>query len=225
MDRLYQRIVTELLDEIVAGRIAAGESLPKVDDIAARHACSPSAVREAIRALEERRVVAVRAGQGQEVLPDDRWRMLDRDVAEATLLRHGDQRLLREAVDFVRLVETRAATLAARKLTDGDVAMLAQLLDRMRTASRNGAGDRFDDAEADFHRTLILLARNRFLAGALEELYPVVARVRRRRAADRDPAVIMFHERIVIALAQRDGALAAAAADDYGRHLASWLRV
>src|SRR4051794_30882477 len=223
MDRLYQRIVTELLDEIVAGRIAAGEPLPKVDDIAARHACSPTAAREAIRALEERRVVAVRAGK--EVLPDDRWRMLDHDVAEATLLRHADQRLLREAVDFLRLVEARAATLAARKLTDGDVAMLAQLLDGMRAASRDGAGDRFEDAEAEFHRTLILLARNRFLAGALEALYPVVARVRRRRAADRDPAVIMLHERIVTALAQRDGALAAAAADDYGRHLASWLRV
>jgi DNA-binding FadR family transcriptional regulator len=229
MDRVYRRILAELLDAIVAGRLGAGEWLPTVDDIAARHACSPSTVREAIRALEERRVVEVRAGRGQAVLGDDRWMVLDHDVAEAALVRHGDRRLMREAVDFFRLVETRAAELAVPKVRDGDVALLAQPLDAMRGASRggnggHGRGDEFKAAESEFHRTVLLLARNRFLASALEQLHPVIVRARHIRAADRDPSVIVLHERIVSAFAHRDGTAAAAAVDDYGRHLASWLR-
>jgi GntR family transcriptional regulator, transcriptional repressor for pyruvate dehydrogenase complex len=230
MERVYRRIVSELLDEIVTGRIAAGEWLPGTDDIAARHACSPSAAREAVRALEERRVVEVHAGRGQEVLGADRWVVLDHDVAEASLLRHRDQRLLRDAVDFLRHLETRAAMLAATNVRDGDIALLRQTLEQMRASSQgdNGAedrADRFAEAEADFHRTLMLLAGNRFLASALEQLHPVIARVRQRRAADRDATVIMLHQRIVAALARRDSTAAAAAVDDYGRHLASWLRV
>ena|SRR5215208_146943 len=229
MERVYRRIVSELLDEIVTGRLAAGEWLPRAEDIAARHACSPSAAREAIRALEERRVVQVHPGRGQEVLASDRWMVLDQDVAEATLVRRRDQQLLREALEFVRLMETRAAMLAARRASDGDVELLAQTVGQMRDASRGANGahrrdDRFLEAEAEFHRTLVRLTRNRFLANALE-LHAVVAQARRERAADRDGAVIMLHERIVTALAQRDPTAAAAAVDDYARHLASWLRV
>ena len=87
-----------------------------------------------------------------------------------------------------------------------------------------GRGDEFTAAESEFHRTVLLLARNRFLASALEQLHPVIARARHIRAADRDPSVIVLHERIVSAFAHRDGTAAAAAVDDYGRHLASWLR-
>jgi GntR family transcriptional repressor for pyruvate dehydrogenase complex len=230
MDRVYRRILSALLDDIVTARIAPGEWLPKVDDIAARHACGPNAAREAIRALEERRVVAVHAGKGQEVLPSDRWNLLDRDVAEATLLRGGDQRLLAEAVDYLRHAEIVAATLAVSSISDGDVAQMAQILDEMRAASRGGNGkpdydDRFVAAETDFHRTLFLVTGNRFIASGLEQLHPIIATVRRQRAPDRDPSVIMLHARIVAALEQRDRSAVAAAADAYGRHLASWLRV
>src|ERR1051325_2273035 len=121
MERAYRRILSELLDDIVTGRIAAGDRLPTVDDIAARHACSPSVAREAIRALEERRVVEVQAGQGQEVLDSDRWVAPAAAAPAAALLRHPGARLLREGVDFLQLVETQAASLAAAKVRDGDL--------------------------------------------------------------------------------------------------------
>jgi DNA-binding FadR family transcriptional regulator len=229
MDRVYRRIMSELLDEIVSGAIPDAGWLPRVEDIAARHVCSATAAREAIRALEERRIVEVRAGRGQQVLGPDRWALLDREVAEAALLRHRDPHLLREAVEALRLVETQVAMLAARTVRDGDLRLLGQTLDQMRASSRGGNGaqdrdERFAEAEAFFHRTLILIAGNRFLASALESLHPVLAQVRRDRAADRDPLVIRLHESILAALADRDPAATASAIDSYGRHLASWLR-
>jgi DNA-binding FadR family transcriptional regulator len=224
MERVYRRIVGELLDDIVAGRIAAGAALPRLDDIAARHACSRGAAREAVRALEERRVVAE-----QIVLGADEWALLDRDVAAAALLRHNDPRLLREAIDALRLFEIHAAILAAPKVRDGDLTLLGQTLDGMRELSRGGngamhTGEGFAEAEAFFHRTLVLISGNRFLAGALESLHPVIASVRHHRAAGRDAAVVGQHERIMAALTARDPTAAAAAIDGYGRQLASWLR-
>jgi GntR family transcriptional repressor for pyruvate dehydrogenase complex len=230
MDRVYRRIMSELLDEIVTGTLPAASWLPRVEDIAARHACSPTAAREAIRALEERRVVEVHAGQGQQVLGDDRWALLDRDVAEAALLRHRDPRLVREAVEALRLLEVQAAMLAARRVTDGDLGMLEGTLEQMRASSRGGNGaaggrdEAFADAEAAFHRTLIAIAGNRFLVSALDPLHPTLALARRRSAADRDPIVVRLHEGILAALAERDAAAVAAAVESYAKHLASWLR-
>jgi DNA-binding FadR family transcriptional regulator len=86
-------------------------------------------------------------------------------------------------------------------------------------------GERFADAEASFHRTLMLVSGNRFLAGILEPVHGPLARARRARALDRDPVVIRLHDRIVAALTARDATATAAAVDDYGRHLAGWLGV
>jgi DNA-binding FadR family transcriptional regulator len=218
MDRVYRRIVCELLDEVVTGAIPAAGWLPTVEDIAARHACSTGAVREAIRALEERRVVEVHAGQGQQVLAAEHWALLDRDVLEAAVLRHREPQLLREAVEALRLFEVQGALLAVPRLRQGDLTQLTQTLDRMRA-------DTFVEAETSFHRSLMSISGNRFVASALESLHPTLALARRRWAPERDPVVIRLHEGMLAALAERDPAAVASAMEAYGNHLASWLRV
>src|SRR5919108_5338564 len=209
MARLYREIVRELLRDAVAGGVPASGRFPSEQEIADRFACSRSVAREAIRALEERRVVAVRAGHGQRLLEADRWDVLDADVATALLVDHRDPDLLRQAVEVVRLVEAQAARLAATRARPGDRDLLAAAVERLRTASggADGAtpgGDPFAAAEAAFHRTVVLLSGNRFLAAALATLHPALATARRRRAADRDALSIRLHERIVAAFRDRD---------------------
>jgi DNA-binding FadR family transcriptional regulator len=218
----------DVLDQVVTGEIAAGAPLPTDREIAARYVCDLSVAREAVRALEERGVVDVQTGRGKTVLADERWKLLDRDIAEAALLRHRDRRLLREAVDFFQLVATRTTALAARRLNSGDRDELAQIIEQMRAASHVGSGaanrDEFVEAETAFHRHVIVMSGNRFMASALEALHPVLARVRRLRAADRDASVIALHEDILRALEHRDPTAAAAAIERYCERLASWLR-
>jgi GntR family transcriptional repressor for pyruvate dehydrogenase complex len=217
MRRAYRRIMIELLDQIVSANVPYAAPLPGVHDIAARHVVSPSVAREAVRALEERRVVAVRPGHGQHALAPEHWNVLDADVAEAVLVRHPAVPSVREAVEALRLVETPAAMLAARRATDADLALLDEAVAAMR------ASHDFPDAEARFHRTLMLLSGNRFLAATLAGLHPALARARHERAADRDPLAVRLHERIVAALRARDPTATAAAVEDYGRYLATWL--
>lgn len=230
MERLYLRIMNALLDEIVAGAIRPASWLPRVEDIAARHACSAGAVREAIRALEERRIVAVHAGRGQSVLDADHWALLDEDVLQAALVRHRDPQLLREAIEALRVFEVQGALLAAGRIARGDLAELSQILDQMRASTRGGNGatdraERFLDAETAFHHILMASSGNRVLVSALRHLHPTVALARLRWAAERDDAVVALHEGMLAAFADRDAAAAATAMERYGNHLASWLRV
>jgi DNA-binding FadR family transcriptional regulator len=203
VQRLYRRIMAGLLDDIVGG----ARRLPTLDAIAGRYACGHQAAREALRALEERRVIEVRAGHGQRVLERDRWDLLDRDVAAAVLLRHRDVRLLRDAIEALTVVELQAAMLAARRALDGDLALLEGTLERM----RDGDGT----AERDFHRALVLVSNNAWLAAMLENLHPPLVELRGRRG----PAVVRPHETIMAALWARDAAASAAAIEGYGRHL------
>jgi DNA-binding FadR family transcriptional regulator len=230
MERLYLRIMSELLDQIVSGAIRPASRLPKVEDIAARHACSPGTVREAIRGLEERRIVTVRAGRGQTVLDADHWALLDEEVLAAALVRHRDPQLLREAIEALRLHEVQGALLAAPRIGRGDLDELSQIVDQMRESARGGNGaehraEVFLDAERTFHHILMASSGNRFLVSTLRFLHPTLALVRYRLAADRDDAVVRLHEGMLAALADRDPAAAAAAMERYGSQLMSWLRV
>src|ERR1044072_361977 len=136
MDRTYQPIMLELLDDVVTGAAPAGSWLPRLEDIVARHACSVGPVCEAVRAPRESGVLAVHAGRGQEVLDSDHWDLLDRDVLDAALIRNRDPQLLREAIDALRLYEVEGALVAAQRVTGGDLDELAQLIELMRQASR-----------------------------------------------------------------------------------------
>src|SRR5919199_6413356 len=103
MDRDVRRVMLELLEEIAAGEIAAGEPVGDEQRVSERHDCSPEGARAAIRALEERRVVAAEDGGAVLALARDRWSLLDRDVAMVLLLRRRDAQALRDAVETLRL--------------------------------------------------------------------------------------------------------------------------
>jgi DNA-binding FadR family transcriptional regulator len=229
MERLYRRVATELLREVVSGRRAAASALPTVPELAAHFACSPATAREAIRALEERGIVDVSPGHGQQVLPVDRWDLLDGDVAAALLVAPDGRELIGQAADAMRVVERQAASLAAQRVRPGDVELLTDDLERMRAASlggrrRPGDDDPFAVAEAAFHRTLTLLSGNRVMAAMLAALHPLLAHARRRYAPERDAAAIRLAEGIVAALTARDAIATSAAVDEYGRRLAAWIR-
>jgi GntR family transcriptional repressor for pyruvate dehydrogenase complex len=216
MERRYRQVMSELLDAVVTGELAAETWLPGVDAIAARHACSAGAAREAVRALEERGVLDVVPGLGQRVLADDRWDLLDADVVTALLVEHPARPLLAEAVEAFRLAETQAALLAARRAQPGDVRMLAATVGRMREEPAE---------EPELHRMLALVSGNRVRAAMLETLAPALVAARRRRAPDRDGPAARALVRLVPALRESDPTAAAAAVDDYGRRLAGWLGV
>jgi GntR family transcriptional regulator, galactonate operon transcriptional repressor len=221
MARRYRDVAQTLLHEIVDGKPAQYEWLPREAELEDRFGCSRQVIREAIRWLEERRLIGVRSAQGQQVLGEDGWDLLDPAVLELLLRRRDSGRLLlRETIEAVRVIEVDAGRLATQRARDADFEVLAGELTRMRAAAEP---ERFVEAQATFHHALLLIAGNRVLAQTVEPLQLVLARLRHARAAERTPAVLRQHERILAALRARDAAAASGALGELADQLTKWL--
>lgn len=221
MGRRYRDVAQTLLQEIVDGNPAQYEWLPREAELEARFGCSRHVIREAIRWLEERRVVAVHSAHGQQVQAEDGWALLDPAVLELVLHRRdADRRLMRETIEAVRVIEVEAGRLATRRARDGDFGVLAGELARMHAAEEP---EDLVDAQAMFHHALVLISDNRVLAQTADPLHRVLARMRHARAAERTPAVLRQHDRILAALRARDAVATAGALSELADQLTRWL--
>lgn len=221
------RIMLDLLDAIIGDGIEGDGWLPDADELAARYSSDRESAVRAIEGLTLRGLVETGA-RAARVLPPDRWQLLDRDVAEAVLVEHPAPSYTLEAVEAYRLLAREAGRLAARQARRGDVRNLAGYLDHMKASDRNGGGmvapgERLVDAETSFHRSLMLISGNRFLAAMVEPLHLALAEARRRRAPEFDAETIRAHERILHAVREADSEAAFVAIDRYGLQLARWL--
>jgi DNA-binding FadR family transcriptional regulator len=163
--RRHQDVVEALLDRIVAGEFTPGDRLPKEVVVAEQYGVNRGTAREALRALEERRVAIVRHGRGSIVQPHGSWNVLDPTVASALLTARGRAGFGRE-IDYARYtVEPELAALAAEHASRVDRAALGRATS--------------EDAPAGaFIAELGRIARNRPLASvavALRQLAPVAA--------------------------------------------------
>jgi GntR family transcriptional repressor for pyruvate dehydrogenase complex len=219
--RHYQDVMRELVDAIVGGDYAEGEWLPNVDELRERLGASRGVVREALRALEERGLIAVHPGRGQSVRAREDWDLRAPAVLRAWIERGPDSSLLAETIDARSLIERAAAAIVCETAPEADLELLRSRLDQMRWAAR--AGEPFVAAEVEFHRTLLTLSRNRMLANVIEPAHVVLAQLRMARAPARTAAVVAHHGRILEGVLSREPALADSAIAGYADHLAGWL--
>jgi DNA-binding FadR family transcriptional regulator len=162
--RLHREAVDELLAGIISGRYAAGELLPKEESLATEFEISRGTVREALRALEERRVVAVKHGRGARVEPPEAWNVLDPIVAGALASSRKRRDFLREVAAYRLLLESEAAVLAADRASEAERAEL-----RVRSEELADAVD-VDRAARRIRRLVAVASANRPLAGTLRAL-------------------------------------------------------
>src|SRR4051812_35982358 len=138
-------VTDEAIDKIkgmiISGELAPGDRLPKEADLASRLGLSRSSLREAVKALCLIRVLDVRQGDGTYVTSLEPKLLLDAMTFVVDF--HRDDTVL----DFLavrRILEPAATALAARLMTDADIAELAVLLeglDESPTGEALGAND------------------------------------------------------------------------------------
>ena len=217
-----------LIDEVVDGVHDDADELLNELPLAERFGVSRGVAREALRALEERRLVSVRHGRGARVLPPDGWDLLDPDILTAVAVRPDRFDLLDQVLECRRIVEGEAAALAAERATDEGLEALADALAAMKAAARASgparrAGERLLEAETVFHRRLVALAQNRPLAQMLEPVHIALATARQELVDGRVPALVRQHERLAAAVRARDPAAARTALHEQVDQLRRWL--
>jgi GntR family transcriptional repressor for pyruvate dehydrogenase complex len=170
MPRLHERILEDLIGEIVGERIKPEESLPREADLVDRYGVSRGVVREAIRGLEDRGLVKVKHGVGATVTHSDDWAVIDRDVLAALIHSDNGAQVLGEYLEARRILEVEAAGLAAERAKADHLTELSDAFARMtETAERartNPAAERlYQEADIAFHRAVVVATGNRVLSG------------------------------------------------------------
>lgn len=140
---LPDQIFRSLCAAILAGRFAAGEKLPTQRALAQQYGANMTTVREAVKKLEQLRLVDVRHGDAMRVLD---WRRHG-SIDILALLLFGetfDPVLLANVMEARRLLLTECARLAASRATPEQVAHLREAAAEIAEANDQAAVQELD---------------------------------------------------------------------------------
>ncbi len=220
--RRHREAVVELVADIVAGRLAPGDALPREVVLAERFDISRGVARECLRALEERGLATVKHGSTTTVNPRDDWDLFDADVLTAALEGPDAVGLLEEYLECRRIVEIEAAGLAAQRATPERLAVLEQRLGAMAAALELRPARvqerAYHEADVAFHTALVEATGNAPLASLVRRIDAALlaARYPLARPAYRRSRALPEHAAILAAIRAGD---AGAASDAMRAHL------
>ncbi|MEW2386709.1 FadR/GntR family transcriptional regulator [Micromonospora sp. NPDC047707] len=123
--RLYESVVSQILELISRGEIPPGAQLPPERELADQLGVSRNVLREAFRVLEVRGIVHSRAGGGRTVRPDNVCAALP---AEGVVLRL-EQAVISDVLESRELLEVQVARLAAVRASDEHIQALRRICD------------------------------------------------------------------------------------------------
>ncbi len=160
---VHGQTVEVIAQRILSGQLAEGATL----DIAALQEefdVSLTALREALKVLAAKGMVDARPKRGTFIRPRADWSLLDADVLRWQFAHQSQPALFDDLHELRGIVEPGAASLAAARADEADLAALDAALEQMAAA----AGDRADPAAAvaadlAFHRALLAATHNELL--------------------------------------------------------------
>ena len=181
----------QLRQDIVEGVVAAGSKLSETE-LSTTYGVSRAVIREAINRLESCHIVERKANVGARVV---------------ALTSDG----LLELYQVRESLEGMAARLAAKHMTDDEVAELEALLQSHFQDVKQGESYYQEAGDVDFHYRIILGSKNKHLISMLfDGIYHLVRmyRVQLGMAGPRVTTAFDEHKHIVQAIANRDEELA-----------------
>ncbi len=206
--KLYQAVAEAVTRDIASGRYLPGQKLPSERELTELHNVSRPTIREAMIALEIRGIVEARHNSGvfvAKVAPPQLEGQSEADLDIGAF----------ELTEARKLIEGEAAALAARSITDDEVAKLYALLEEMRQDFETDTSD--DSADRDFHLTIAGATRNAALVLVIETLWdlrykaPLTREIFRRARSVGISAFVDDHKHVADAMRDRDPVAARAA--------------
>ena len=209
--RLYEDIVGQIQALIEDGRLAPGDRLPPERELAIVFKVSRHSVREAIRALEQRGVLASRPGSGTFVaVADDSPALeflalaLDRERAE-----------LAEIFQFRRMIEPQIASLAAANAGPEAIAECRRIVRRQEQAAADST--HLSELDNAFHLLLAKASGNGIVLEIVQRIIDILGQSRAEvyQSERRARISIDGHIRVVEAIERGDGEAARRAMDSH----------
>jgi len=218
--RLSDAAVEQLLGLIRSGDFAVGEKLPSERDLARELNVSRVSVRESFRILEALGVIEVRTGIGAFVAEQSPV-----TAQIANYLRSHPSEVL-DVVDVRAALATLAGQLASQRLTDDELAELDRLLCAQREAHAQGQAAELVELDEAFHALIFQGTRNQVLLAMFRYTREVLGGVQWNHITlwTRTEQSLDEHERIMVALRQRNSKAAAKALQDHANRANAAMR-
>ena len=198
--RIYEDIVRQVKALIADGRLTSGDRLPPERELAERFRVSRTSVREALRALQSRGLIEIRAGEGTFI----RDISVDALIEPLALVILPHREAVGELFEARRLLEPAIGALAARRATPEDIAEMRRILeDQAKEIAQGGTGLHQDAA---FHAAMAASAHNRAISRIDSALMELLTQSREEslHTPGRPNRSHLDHQRILDAIRRRD---------------------
>ncbi|MET0784363.1 MAG: FadR/GntR family transcriptional regulator [Leifsonia flava] len=167
--RLGVTVVSDLVDAIVRGDIEPGSSLPPEAVLCEQFGVSRTVIRESVKRLEEKGLVAVAQGRGTRVLPIESWNMIDATVLSALVANDETLGVLDDLSMVRATLEALIARDAAQVRTQAQLDALRDALQLMRDTI--GDEPAFNQADVVFHAVVGEMTDNRLADNIVKTLF------------------------------------------------------
>jgi GntR family transcriptional repressor for pyruvate dehydrogenase complex len=203
--RLYEQIVQQIQESVINGTLTEGDKLPAERELALQFGVSRTAVREAIKALQEKGLVEALPGRGTFITS-----------GKSNQMRQSVDRILRSdqtggpswLVEFREIVEPEIAALAATRADKESIASMREALAVMKSSMTNC--DAYIEADLDFHLELAEAAANPLILSLIDSVVGLLRDQRTTTFFVKDgPARGQFHHEKILDAVERHDANAA----------------
>jgi DNA-binding FadR family transcriptional regulator len=148
---------------IATGHYREGETLPVEQELANSLGVGRNALREAVKVLSGKGLIVTAPRSGTRIRPREDWNMLDPDV----LSWHADPEaatpeFLLSLLEARRIIEPKAAELAALRGTRDDMAAILSAYERME--QHQDQPEARMEADIDFHAAILKASHNAVIA-------------------------------------------------------------
>jgi len=165
--KVSDRVYEQLRDMIYRGELRAGEKLMSERDMALAMNVGRPTVREAIQKLIEQGLIESRRGVGTFVL-DEQARKSNKPLLQ---LLNGQDFTIVELLEVRLVLESNSAVLAARRVTEEDMRIIEQSLNRLLDARDL---ERNLDNELSFHMNIAYATKNIVQVHLMKSFYDVL---------------------------------------------------
>ena len=152
---------------IASGRWPVGSRIPTEAELCAQLHLSRASVREAVRALAHSGLLEPRQGEGTFVTAND--------ASSVALTRRLASAETRDVLEVRRALDLTAASLAAMRRTDTDLAHLQLTYEHRCDVARSGDVIAFTAADISFHRAVADASHNSLLVDLYSALVDAIA--------------------------------------------------
>lgn len=167
--KVYELVAERLLEDISARRLTPGAALPTERQLAETLSVGRSSVREALRMLESRGLIAS-TGHGTFTVAEY-GNPLNESLALLVEMRDGT---LRELFEVRKILEVEMAGIAAARRTDGDIERMRRAIVAMNRGLTSA--ERYIAGDLEFHQSVVAATGNRIARSIMLAIRDVMRR-------------------------------------------------